>query len=222
MVDPQLIFEELSAQATKQQAKSLAVLHAVLTSHEKTGSRNFSIATIARLCVEVGGPSASTIRNTGGFRFRQLIDAWAASAGTDRKYPGKPKLSNIPSDNELILRINDPALRAVFTQVLAERRRYLAELNLLKSQQKIVIDRRPSMVETSSDRESIQLLPSLKGVLSEMEIAALNASISDEFFDTQGWRVTSTGQVKGESGEIYKHGYVAAIRKILKETQNLE
>ncbi|QVL21439.1 hypothetical protein KH389_13020 [Pseudomonas qingdaonensis] len=222
MIDPQLIFEELSAQATKQQAKSLAVLHAVLKSHEKTGSRNFSIATIARLSVEAGGPSVSTIRNTGGFRFRQLIEAWAASVGTDRKFPGQSKQEGTPSDNELVRLINDPALRAVFTQVLAERRRYLAELNLLKSQQTIVIDRRPNTVQISSDRASVQLLPSLKGVLSEMEISALSAAISDDFFDTQGWKVTSAGQVKGESGEIYKHGYVPAIRKILKETETLD
>ncbi|WP_243055237.1 gamma-mobile-trio protein GmtX [Pseudomonas sp. BP01] len=222
MIDPQLIFEELSTQATKQQARSLAVLHAVLKSHEKTGSRNFSIATIARLSVKAGGPSVSTIRNAGGFRFRQLIEAWAASAGTDRKFPGKPKLTGIPSDNELVRRIDDPALRAVFTQVLAERRRYLAELNILKSQQMVVIDRRPNVMQTSSARESVQLLPSLKGVLSGMEIAALSAAVSDDFFDAQGWRVTGAGQVKGESGEIYKHGYVVAIRKILKEIERLE
>jgi len=219
VIDPQLIFEELASQATKQQAKSLTVLHGVLEAHQKTGSRNFSIATIAKLSVEAGGPSASTIRNTGGFRFRQLIEAWAASVGTDRKLPTKSKEQGVPSDNELVRRIDDPALRAVFSQILAERRRYLAELNLLKSQKDIVVDRRPNVVEISQESESVQLLPSLKGVLSDMEIAALRAAVSDDFFDKQGWMVTRAGQVKGDSGEIYKHGYVPAIRKILKEIE---
>lgn len=219
MIDPQLIFEELVAQATKQQAKSLAVLHGVLKAHQKTESRNFSIATIAKLSVEAGGPSASTIRNTGGFRFRQLIEAWAASVGTDRKLPAKSKEQGVPSDNELLRRIEDPALRAVFTQILAERRRYLAELNLLKSQKDIVVDRRPNVVDIAQESESVQLLPSLKGVLSDMEITALRAAVSDDFFDKQGWMVTRAGQVKGDSGEIYKHGYVPAIRKILKEIE---
>ncbi|WP_342215492.1 gamma-mobile-trio protein GmtX [Pseudomonas sp. TH31] len=66
---------------------------------------------------------------------------------------------------------------------------------------------------------SVQLLPSLKGVLSDMEITALRAAVSDDFFDKQGWMVTRAGQVKGDSGEIYKHGYVPAIRKILKEIE---
>ncbi|ANF89297.1 hypothetical protein A7J50_5993 (plasmid) [Pseudomonas antarctica] len=61
MIDPQLIFEELASQATKQQAKSLTVLHGVLETHQKTGSRNFSIATIAKLSVEAGGPSESPL-----------------------------------------------------------------------------------------------------------------------------------------------------------------
>ncbi|MEI2830547.1 gamma-mobile-trio protein GmtX [Pseudomonas mosselii] len=217
VINRQLIFEELVGQATKQQAKSLTVLHGVLEHHLKTGSRNFSIATIAKLSVEAGGPSASTIRNSGGFRFRQLIEAWAASVGTDRKLPAKSKEQGVPSDSELLLRIDDPALRAVFTQVLAERRRYLAELNLLKSQKVIVVDRRPNVVELPQESESIQLLPSLKGVLNDMEITALRAAVSDEFFDRQGWMVTRAGQVKGDAGEIYKHGYVTAIRKILRE-----
>jgi hypothetical protein len=219
VIDPHLIFEELVGQATKQQAKSLAVLHEVLKAHEKTGSRNFSIATIARLSVEAGGPSASTIRNSGGFRFRQLIEAWAASVGTDRKAPVKSKSQGVPRDNELLRRIDDPALRAVFTQVLAERRRYLAELNLLKSQTDIVVDRRPNVVEIPQESGSVQLLPSLKGVLSDMEITALRAAVSNDLFDRQGWVVTAAGQVKGDLGEIYKHGYVPAIRKILKEIE---
>lgn len=219
MIDPQLIFEELVGQATKQQAKSLAVLHGVLKAHEKTGCRNFSIATIARLSVNAGGPSASTIRNSGGFRFRHLIEAWAASVGTDRKVPAKSKAQGVPSDTELLRRIDDPALRAVFTQVLAERRRYLAELNLLKSQTNIVVDRRPNVVGIPQESDSVQLLPSLKGVLSDMEIIALRAAVSDNFFDRQGWMVTKAGQVKGDSGEIYKHGYVSGIRKILKEIE---
>nr|WP_242487935.1 gamma-mobile-trio protein GmtX [Pseudomonas sp. TH31] len=134
-------------------------MHGVLEAHQKTGSRNFSIATIAKLSVEAGGPSASTIRNTGGFRFRQLIEAWAASVGTDRKLPAKSKEQGVPSDNELVRRIDDPALRAVFTQILAERRRYLAELNLLKSQKDIVVDRRPNVVEISQESESVRMRP---------------------------------------------------------------
>lgn len=217
MIDPQIIFEELVTQANKQQAKSLAILHNVLAAHKITRNVNYSIATIARLSVGAGGPSASTIRNAGGFRFRQLIDAWAASVGADRKLSSKSKLHSVPSDNELVRRIDDPALRAVFTQILAERRRYLLELNLLKSQQDIIIDRRPNSTGASSSGMSVQLLPSLKGILSDMETTALRDAISDDFFDKQGWTVTRAGQVKGNSCEIYKHGYVPAIRKILKE-----
>lgn len=217
MTDLKLIYEELVAQSSKRQAKSLAVLNGVLEAHQKTGNRNFSIATIAKLSAKAGGPTASTIRNTTGFRFRQLIEAWAASVGTDRKLPAKGKVKGVPSDDDLLRRIDDPALRTAFTQILAERSRYLAELNLLKSQKSIVVDRRPYHVEIAPASESVQLLPSFKGGLSNMDITALRAAVSDEFFEKQGWQVTKTGQVKGVAGEIYKHGYVLAIKKVLKE-----
>lgn len=46
-----------------------------------------------------------------------------------------------------------------------------------------------------------------------MHIAALKAAASDDL--KQGWTVTKAGQVKGDNGEIYKHRYVLALKKIL-------
>ena len=54
--------------------------------------------------------------------------------------------------------------------------------------------------------------------LNDMEITALKAAVSDEFFESREWTVSPAGQVKDENRrEVYKHGYVNAIRKILKE-----
>lgn len=221
MINPDLIFEDLKAQATKQQARSLTLLNEVLKAHCKARERNFSIAEVARRSVAAGGPSESTIRNKTGLCFRQLIEAWASSVGAAMKMPVNPagRSQKAPSDNELIRLIDDPALRTSFTQILAERNRFLAELNILKAQKTTIVDRRPQQnvhVADSNDT-TVQLIPALAGVLTEFDITALKDAISEDFFSRQGWQVTATGQVKDNSGEIYKRGYVKAIQKILRE-----
>ncbi|MNN70969.1 hypothetical protein D3C81_1868640 [compost metagenome] len=62
----------------------------------------------------------------------------------------------------------------------------------------------------------MQLVQTLN--LNEMEIDALKAAISDDLFGFREWTVSAAGQVKDENRrEIYKHGYVNAIKKVLKE-----
>ena len=219
-VDPEVIFQELMTHANAQQRKSLTILHKVLKKHCDKREANYSIAEIARRSVANGGPTASTIRNKHGFRFRQLIEAWAAKAGTTMKMPVNPlgRSTKMPADYELLKLIPDPAARACFCQILAERNRFKSELNLLKAQTSMVIDLRPlPKPPPRAASDTVQLLPAFVGVLNEMEIAALKSAILDEFFNMQGWRATAAGQVKDESGEVYKHGYVTAIKKILKE-----
>lgn len=191
----------------------------MLKAQYAAGERNFSIAEIARLSVERGGPSAQTIRNKTGLVFRQLIEAWAAQAGASMKAPINPlaKANRVPKDYELLERITDPALRALFGQIIAERNRYRNELNTLKAHSELIVDKRPTRhFEHPSENGAVQLLPALN--LNDMEIEALKAAVSDEFFHHREWTVSAAGQVKDENRrEIYKHGYVNAIKRILKE-----
>lgn len=217
MVDAQLIFEDLKAQANARQAKSLSNLNEVLKAQCAAGERNFSIAEIARLSIARGGPSASTIRNKTGAVFRRLIEAWAAQAGAAMKVPVNPlaKANRVPKDNELLSKLEDPALRAVFGQIIAERNRYRNELNTLKAHSNLVVDKRPArQFDQVAPNSSVQVLPALN--LNDMEIEALKAAVSDAFFERSEWTVSPAGQVRNEDGrEIYKHGYVNAIKKIL-------
>lgn len=219
MIDAQAIFDDLKAQASTRQAKSLTVLNDVLKSQHASGERNFSIAEIARLSAEQGGPSCQTIRNKTGLVFRQLIEAWAAQAGASMKAPINPlaKGNRLPKDNELLERLPDPALRALFGQIIAERNRFRNELNTLKAHSELIVDRRPMQhFEQPVESGAVQLVQTLS--LNDMEVEALKAAITDDFFEYRDWTVTAAGQVKDENKrEIYKHGYVNAIKKVLKE-----
>lgn len=219
MIDAQAIFEDLKSHASTRQAKSLSVLNDVLKVQHAAGERNFSIAEIARLSVQKGGPSAQTIRNKTGLVFRQLIEAWAAQAGASMKAPINPlaKGNRVPKDYELLERLSDPAMRAIFGQIIAERNRYRNELNTLKANSELIVDRRPvQRVELPVESAAVHLVQTLN--LNDMEVEALKAAISDEFFEYREWAVSAAGQVKDENKrEIYKHGYVNAIKKVLKE-----
>lgn len=219
MIEALAVFEDLKTQTSTRQAKSLTTLNEVLKTQHASGKRNFSIAEIARLSTERGGPSAQTIRNKTGLVFRQLIEAWAAQAGASMKAPVNPlaKGNRVPKDYELLERISDPALRALFGQIIAERNRYRNELNMLKAHSELIIDRRPMrQAEQPSESCAMQLVQTLK--LNDMEVEALKAATSDEFFAFREWTVSEFGQVKDENGRgIYNHGYVNAIKKVLKE-----
>lgn len=213
-IDPDLVLQDLLSEARPQQQRSLIALSKVLAERVKKKDMNFSIAHIAKLSVAAGGPSESSIRNKTGLRFRLLIEAWAASAGTTRRMPVQGRSAKPPRDYELLLLIPDVAVRACFSQIIAERNRFESELNLLKSQTRMVIDLRPPLKKNISP---VQVLPALSDLLNVMEVEALRAAIDPDFISSQGWRVTPAGQVKDESGEVFKHGYATAIKKILDE-----
>jgi hypothetical protein len=151
--------------------------------------------------------------------FRQLIEAWAAQSGASMKAPINPlvKGNRVPKDFELLERLSDPAMRAIFGQIIAERNRFRNELNTLKANSELVVDRRPvRRAEPSIQSDVIQLVQPL--TLNDMEIEALKVAISDDFFECREWTVSAAGQVKDENmREVYKHGYVNAIKKVLKE-----
>ncbi|ENO8811415.1 gamma-mobile-trio protein GmtX [Photobacterium damselae] len=159
------------------------------------------------LC-EQGGPSTQTIRNRTGKHFQQLIDVWAAYAGTTRKKPLSVRQKQLlnTNDQHILDSIEDPVIRAVVGSLIAERNKYRDQLNVLKANTDIVIDR-TTKTQSKIDEQGINLTP--------MEIKAVRSAISDDFFNSQSWVVMPTGQVKDEDGkEIYKRGYVNALNKM--------
>ncbi|PMG50217.1 gamma-mobile-trio protein GmtX, partial [Shewanella sp. 10N.286.52.B9] len=153
-----------------------------------------------------------------------LIEAWAQKCKTNTKKPLSPtsRSKSVPQDNKLLERIPDPAVRALFGQIIAERNRYRKEVNLLKQHANITIDKRPVRQFDASAEPSIEVLPSLSGVLNESEKKALAYAISDECMDKNDWQTTQAGQVKDMefNTEIFPRGFVTGLRKLLGEVDN--
>ena len=119
----------------------------------------------------------------------------------------------IPSDNKLLDKLEDPVLRTLFGQIIAERNKLKSENHILKEQAEVVVDLRPKRAMGTTE-----VLPALSGVLLPSEIDALKAAISDQLFERQGWSATKSGAVKDSFGRsLFQVGFVKAIEKVLKQ-----
>lgn len=218
-IDIDVILENLKDGKTQRTQRSLDRLNETLLEYHARGERDFSITTIGRVSANDGGVGYESIRATANKHYRELIEAWAAKANTTTKKPisTHSRSHRVPKDQELLERIPDPALRVLFGQIIAERNRYRHEVNLLKNQAEVVIDRRPVRQYAGSTNDlPVEIRPSLKGIVSANEIKALKFAASEECIERQGWRVTRAGQVKGELGEeVFPRGFMTGLRKLL-------
>lgn len=208
---PDDLLDQLKKTATPRKQNTLDLIHEICREQYERGSRDFSVATIARVAAARGGPSKGAIHNKTGDDYKGLIKAWAEhTGGVTRKVR---QVSENPY-SALIEKIENPALRAMMSGILAENRKLRREITLLKAEGNRMIDMRSN---SNSSRESIQILPASFG-LYPSEIEALRHAVSDRTRKDEGWSFDAEGRVLSDVGRvIFKAGYVSAIRKILGE-----
>lgn len=210
---PDELIEQLKANATTRKAKNLDIIHAVCREQHERGSHDFSVATISRIAQERGGPVKSTIHNKTGDDFKGLIKAWADYAGGITRKVRKVSENPIYA---VLDKIPDPAVRAVMGAVLAENKKLRGEVNLLKANTEVVIDR--TSKPSGQPQATIQVLPASTG-LTDTEMEALRHAISDKLMQEEGWKQDDHGRILSAKGSsIFKVGFVTAIRKIIAES----
>ena len=208
---PEELLETLKAKSNSRKQRSLDVVYAVCQEQAKADSRDFSIATIGRLSAERSGPSPQTIRNKGGIDFRELITTWAKHADGATKKPPKLQESGLYS---ILEKIEDSAVRSIVGTILAKNTKLQGEVNLLKRQAEIVIDRRTiPFVPAPNDADH---QATLQNHLTSSEQAALQHAVSDELMEQEGWSIESSGRIVNSLGRtIFKAGFATAIKKTL-------
>lgn len=147
-VNINVILEDLKLNKSQRTKDSIDKLNTLLEARFNTGEKDYSIATIGRISKADGGVGTVSIRNKTGEHFRLLIDAWATKANTTMKKPPAPqsRLLDTPSDMDLLKKLDDPALRAVFGQIIAEKNKLKVENRILKQNTEVVVDMRPNQV----------------------------------------------------------------------------
>lgn len=211
LMHPDELLDQLKKTASPRKQRSLELIYEICREQYERGSKDFSVATIARIAADRGGMSKGAIHNKTGDDYKGLIKAWAEhTGGVTRKVR---QVCENPY-TALIDKIENPALRSMMAGLLAENRQIRREITLLKAEDNRVIDMRPSPVQT---REVVQILPASTG-LYPSEIEALRHAVSDRLLKDEGWTTDAEGRVLNEAGRvIFKAGYVSAIRKIIGE-----
>lgn len=220
-VDINLILENLKFGKSQRTQDSLDKLNILLETRFNAKEKDYSIATIGRASKANGGISEVSIRNKTGEHFRLLIEAWATKANTSMKKPPAPhsRKNEIPTDIELLKKLDDAVMRVVFGQIIAERNKLKAENRILKQNTEVVVDMRP-MQNISSDQahQGIQVLSALENLLLPSDVDALKDAIDENKISQLGWTVSEYGAVKDEyERPLFKSGFVLAIQKILNQ-----
>lgn len=205
----------LKAKSNARKQRSLDTINGICKEQLERGSRDFSIATIGRVSLEQGGPSPQTIRNKGGDDFRALICTWADHSKGAMKKPPKIQESGVSS---ILGKINDPAVRSIVGSILATNSKLQRELNLLKQQAEIVIDRRTIPLLTTKHQDT--QLADIVECLTTTDFSALSHAISIELMEQEGWIIEKSGRITNSIGRtIFRAGFVNAIRKVVNYNQ---
>ncbi|MGF6408372.1 gamma-mobile-trio protein GmtX [Paraburkholderia sp. MM5482-R1] len=210
---PNVVLDALLAKGGRSHRLArLTALHEICRNHHESGSRDFSLPTIGRLVEAAGILKGRVLYNTQSADYRELISAWATYAGPQILQSSKPLASH-----EYLMRIHDPAIRSIMQTIIGERDKLRAEVNLLKANAQVVVDRRPIRGRMSAVATVLPTTTSVhKAELTPSEREALEKAICAGHLEKQGLREGTHGEIVNEHGRtILDIGFARAIRKIL-------
>ncbi|KVP39743.1 gamma-mobile-trio protein GmtX [Burkholderia ubonensis] len=212
-IHPDAVLESLLAKGGRSNRRAgLAKLHEICRRQHETGSRDFSLPAIGRLAEAEGIMKGRVLYNAQSADYRTLIEAWAAYAG-----PPAPKPPKTLASHEYLMRIEDPAIRSIMQAIIAERDKLKAQLNVLKANTQVTVDRRPlgaTIAAPPGTQPVTVLAPSAQLTPSERE--ALQNAVSADYLENQGLREGSHGEIVNARGRtVFEVGFARAIRKVL-------
>ena len=161
-VHPDAVFDALLAKGVRSNRRAnLERVHDLCRARHEAGERDFSVAAISKLVEAEGILKGRGLYNAAAADYRKLIEAWAA-------YSGPPQLKGhkTRASPDYLMRIEDPAIRAIMQAITAERDTLKAEVNRLKSQCQGTIDRRPASDEQAMGHRASKAVADM---LSEMD-----------------------------------------------------
>lgn len=211
-IHPDAVLEALLAKGGRSNRRaSLAKLHELCRRQHEAGSRDFSLSAIGRLAEADGIMKGRALYNAPSADYRALIEGWAAYAG-----PPAPKPTKNLASHDYLMRIEDPAIRSIMQAIIAERDKLKAQLNVLKANTQVTVDRRPrgATITAAPGAQPVTVL-AMAAKLTPSEREALQKAVSAEYLEERGLREGSHGEIVNERGRtVFEVGFARAIRKI--------
>ena len=212
-IHPDAVLESLLAKAERSNRRAnLTKMHELCRKQHEAGSRDFSVPTIGRLAEVEGIMKGRALYNAPSADYRALIEAWAAYAG-----PPAPKPIKTLASHDYLMRIEDPAIRSIMQAIIAERDKLKAQLNVLKANTQVTVDRRPlgATVSSAPGAQPVAVL-ALATQLTPSQREALQKAVSADYLEERGLKEGSHGEIVNERGRtVFEVGFASAIRKVL-------
>jgi hypothetical protein len=191
---------------------TLAKMHELCRKHHEAGSRDCSLPAVGRLAEDAGILKGRALYNAQSADYKALLEAWAAYAGPPASRPPKTLASH-----EYLMRIEDPAIRSIMQAIIGERDKLKAQLNVLKANTQVTVDRRPSnaTIATTPGAQPVAVL-AMAAQFTPSEREALQKAVSPEYLEERGLREGSHAEIVNERGRpVFEVGFSRAIRKVL-------
>jgi hypothetical protein len=124
------------------------------------------------------------------------------------------------ASHDYLMRIEDPAIRSIMQAIIAERDKLKAQLNVLKANTQLTVDRRPLGAAISADPGTQPVaVYALASQLTPSEREALEKAVSADYLEERGMKEGSHGEIINERGRtVFEVGFARAIRKVLGES----
>lgn len=214
-IHPDVVLDALLAKGARSNRRAnLTKMHELCRKQHGAAYQDFSLPAIGRLAEAEGIMKGRVLYNVQSADYRTLIESWAAYAG-----PPVPKPAKKLASHEYLMRIEDPAIRSIMQTVITERDKLKAQLNILKANTEVIVDRRPqgATIVAVSGTQPIAVL-AFSAQLTPSEREALQKAVSPEYLEERGLREGSHGEiVNGRGRIILEVGFARAIRKVLSD-----
>jgi len=212
-IHPDAVLDALLAKGSRSNRRAnLVKMHEVCRKQYEASSRDFSLPVIGRLVEADNIMKGRALYNAQSTDYRILIEAWSTYAG-----PPAPKPAKKLASHEYLMRIEDPAIRSIMQSIITERDKLKAQLNILKANVQVTVDRRPlgEAISAPPGMHSLAVF-TLSAQLTPSERESLQKAVSPEHLEERGFKEGSHGEIINERGRtIFEVGFAKAIRKIL-------